>query len=192
MRMVVALALALLPLGSTLAQPAPLPVFADPGPEPPPPPPAPPTAPKGEDACSKYCMDVIAACKPDLSGHDSLKTCNTGCNEEDWADGLAGEETGDSLACRATWAIRAAREPAACANAGKDSPACVFGRSLPAAPALNPDARTIIGLYHSEDGKPWDGGPHSLQCLKDRLAPAVKARGFELEIRNVRRGLPDT
>ena len=154
--------------------------------------------PPGTPTCGTYCRDVMGACTGALARYTSAQDCDDQCNASPWEAGKPGDVSGDTLACRATWASKAATDPAtACPNAGYGSRACGSVMTDPivmVAPALDPSSTMVLGLYDAADDKGWRGAARHAQVdiLQGRVAPALKRLGLTLKIVNMARGtLPD-
>lgn len=143
--------------------------------------------------CARYCQMVVAGCTGPRAVYADQADCARRCHAEAWDAGREGDEKGDSLGCRLTWAGRAVTDPAgACPHAGPLSPMCMASRSLPLVPPLDPAANAVLGLYDSEDGREWNGGRRCARViLGERLRRVLEKKGLRLILHNVREGLPD-
>lgn len=115
--------------------------------------PSTPPLPAASGACNAYCAAVEASCNVYVTQAACLAFCAT----DPWAAGVAGDEQTDTLACRTTWALRAADSPEACENAGVQSPQCTLCDVGPVASRAAQSCATYCGVM--ERACPGQLGP---------------------------------
>jgi len=76
-------------------------------------------------ACSNYCSNVTRNCREANAQFASPEECQAACNKPTWSCGGRGDQTGNTIFCRSTYAGSAASDPASnCPKAGPNSAAC--------------------------------------------------------------------
>jgi hypothetical protein len=76
-------------------------------------------------ACSAYCSNVTRYCVGSDTQFPSAEACQAACNRPTWSCGTPGEDSGDTVFCRNSYAGRAMTDPTTnCPEAGPNSDKC--------------------------------------------------------------------
>jgi hypothetical protein len=76
-------------------------------------------------ACSAYCSAVTTNCTGSNAQFATFDACSTQCNAPTWSCGSPGDQSGNTVFCRAGHATAAQASPGTeCALAGPSSTAC--------------------------------------------------------------------